>query len=141
MAKYKKVYLLNFGAKFGDELLNDIAKEVDAEESEQIILKVNLDLSKNPYLQCHDVVLKEKAILLGSDPYVVNLPGLPIACVFIVNEICAISGREPTIVFTSRNIAGEGYFSDFKFRRLYNLSYEKTVTREKFKNGCDDRSY
>ena len=129
------MYLLNFGAKFGEELLNEIAKNVDAKETEQVIMKVNLDLSKNPYLQCHDIVIREKSILLGEVPYVINLPGLPIACVFIVNEITAITGKEPTLVFTSRNIAGEGYFSEFKFRRLYNLGYEKTVTRERFKNG------
>lgn len=129
--------MINFGAKLTDEVLDSIKKEVNSDEIEQIMKKVNLDLSKNPYLQCHDVVLSQKKILMGDDPYVINLPGLPIACVFIANEIAAITGREPTIVFTSRNIAGEGYFSDFKFRRLFNLSYEKTVTREKFKNGED----
>jgi hypothetical protein len=137
VAHYKKIYLINFGAKLTDEVLDSIKKEVNSDEIEQIMKKVNLDLSKNPYLQCHDVVLSQKKILMGDDPYVINLPGLPIACVFIANEIAAITGREPTIVFTSRNIAGEGYFSDFKFRRLFNLSYEKTVTREKFKNGED----
>ena len=137
MAHYEKVYLINFGAKLSDEVLDSIKKEVSSDEVEQVMKKVNLDLSKNPYLQCHDVVMSQKKILTGEDPYVVNLPGLPIACVFIINEITAITGREPTIVFTSRNIAGEGYFSDFKFRRLFNLSYEKTVTREKFKNGED----
>jgi len=137
VAHYAKVYLLNFGAKLSDEVLDAVKTEVDADSIEQVIKKVNLDLSKNPYLQCHDVVLSQKKILMGEDPFVVNLPGLPIACVFIANEITALTGREPTIIFTSRNIAGEGYFSDFKFRRLFNLSYEKTVTREKFKNGED----
>lgn len=137
MAHYSKVYLINFGAKLSDEVLDSIKKEVDADEVEQVMKKVNLDLSKNPYLQCHDVVLSQKKTLMGEDPYVINLPGLPIACVFIINEITAITGREPTIVFTSRNIVDEGFFSDFKFKRLFNLSYEKTVTREKFKNGED----
>lgn len=135
MAKYQKVYLVNFGAKLTDEVLDNIRQEVDADEAEQIVRKVNLDLSKNPYLQCHDIVMSVKDVLLGEYPYVVNLPGLPIACVFLINEITAIGGSEPTIVFTSRNIAGEGFFTDFKFRRLFNLNYEKTVTREKFKNG------
>jgi len=137
VAHYSKVYLINFGAKLSDEVLDSIKKEVDADEVEQVMKKVNLDLSKNPYLQCHDVVLSQKKTLMGEDPYVINLPGLPIACVFIINEITAITGREPTIVFTSRNIVDEGFFSDFKFKRLFNLSYEKTVTREKFKNGED----
>lgn len=135
MAHYEKMYLLNFGAKLSEEAVENIRKEVDSEKIEQIIKKVNLDLSKNPYLQCHDVVYSQKSILLNDCPCVINLPGLPIACVFIVNEITALTGHEPTIVFTSRNISGEGYFSDFKFRRLFNLSYEKTVTREKFKNN------
>lgn len=135
MAKYKKIYLVNFGAKLTDEVLENIKQEVDAEESEQVIRKVNLDLSKNPYFQCHDIVMSVKDILLGDDPFVINIPGLPVACVFIVNEITALTGYEPTIVFTSRNIAGEGFFTDFRFRRLFNLNYEKTVTREKFKNG------
>jgi hypothetical protein len=137
VSHYSKVYLLNFGAKLCDEVLESIKSEVGADEVEQVIKKVNLDLSKNPYLQCHDLVISQKKILMGEEPFVVNLPGLPIACVFIVNEITALTGREPTIIFTSRNIAGEGYFSDFKFKRLFNLSYEKTVTREKFKNGED----
>jgi hypothetical protein len=129
------VNLLNFGAKLNEEVLENIKKEVDADDIEQIMTKVNLDLSKNPYIQCHDIVNSVKEYILSDTPFVVNLPGLPIACVFIVNEITALSGAEPIIVFTSRNIAGEGYFSDFRFRRLFNLSYEKTVTREKFKNG------
>jgi hypothetical protein len=137
VAKFERVYLLNFGARLNDEVLEAVKKEVDADDIEQIMRKVNLDLSKNPYLQCHDIVLSQKKYLMSEFPFVINLPGLPIACAFIANEIAAITGREPTIVFTSRNIAGEGYFSDFRFRRLFNLSYEKTVTREKFKNGED----
>jgi len=137
VAKFEKVYLLNFGARLSDEVQESIKSEVDAESIDQVMKKVNLDLSKNPYLQCHDIVLSQKKYLLSESPCVVNLPGLPIACVFIANEIAAITGREPTVVFTSRNIAGEGFFSDFRFRRLFNLSYEKTVTREKFKNGED----
>lgn len=132
---HEKVYLLNFGAKLRDEVLKSIEEEVDAKTCEQIMVKVNLDLSKNPYLQCHDIVVKQKKYILSDQPFVVNLPGLPIACVFIINEISAIRGREPTIIFTSRNIAGEGFFSDFKYRRIFDLSYEKTVTRERFKNG------
>lgn len=135
MATYTKVYILNFGAKFDEDVKEAIRQQVDAAEVEQVMKKVNLDLSKNPYLQCHNIVLSQKDILLGDDPYVVNLPGLPIACVFLINEITAITGNEPTVIFTSRNIAEEGFFSSFKFKRLFNLSYEKTVTREKFKNG------
>jgi hypothetical protein len=139
VAQYEKMYLLNFGAKLSDEAVEEIKKEVGADSIEQVMKKVNLDLSKNPYLQCHDIVMSQKKYLLGDCPCVINLPGLPIACVFIANEIAALTGHEPTIVFTSRNISGEGYFSDFKFRRLFNLSYEKTVTRERFKNG-DERT-
>lgn len=135
MPKYKKVNLLNFGAKLNEEVLEKIKEETNSQDIHQEIIKVNLDLSKNPYLQCHDVVYSVLDMLTSGEPFVVNLPGLPIACTFIVNEITAITGKEPTIVFTSRNIAGEGYFSEFKYKRLFNLSYEKTVTREKFKNG------
>lgn len=135
MSNYRRVNLLNFGAKLNDDVLEKIKEETKAEDIHQKMIKVNLDLSRNPYIQCHDIVEAQKDYLLSDDPFVVNLPGLPVACVFILNEISAITGTEPTIVFTSRNIAGEGYFSEFKFRRLFNLSYEKTVTREKFKNG------
>lgn len=135
MEQYEKVYLVNFGAKLADDAVENIRKEVGANSIEQILKKVNLDLSKNPYIQCHDIVMSQKSYLLGEFPCVINLPGLPIACVFIVNEIAAITGHEPTIVFTSRNISGEGYFSDFKFKRMFNLQYERTVTRERFKNG------
>lgn len=135
MAKFNKMYLINFGARLSDEVLEAIKAEVDSASIEQIMQKVNLDLSKNPYLQCHDIVLNQKEYLLSRDPCVINLPGLPIACSFICNELTAITGREPTIVFTSRNIANEGFFSEFQFRRLFNLNFEKTVTREKFKNN------
>jgi len=135
VAKYEKVYLLNFGARLSEEVEESVRTKVEADSIEQIMKKVNLDLSKNPYLQCHDIVTSQKRYLLSENPCVVNLPGLPIACVFIVNEITAITGREPTIIFTSRNIAGEGFFSEFKFKRIFNLNYEKTVSREKFKNG------
>lgn len=138
MANYEKVYLLNFGARLSEEVEESIKAEVGADDIDQIMKKVNLDLSRNPYLQCHDIVASQKKYLLSESPCVINLPGLPVACIFIVNEITAITGREPTVVFTSRNIAGEGFFSEFKFRRLFNLSYEKTVTREKFKSGEND---
>lgn len=138
MSKFNKVFLINFGARLNNDVLEAIKTEVDSDEIEQVMQKVNLDLSKNPYLQCHDIVLNQKSHLLNGDPCVINLPGLPIACVFITNEITAITGREPTIVFTSRNIANEGFFSEFQFKRLFNLSLEKTVTREKFKNGNND---
>lgn len=134
---YKNVNLINFGAKLNEEVLEKIKQEVNAENITQKIIKVNLDLSKNPYIQCHDIVMGIKNIILSDDPFVVNLPGLPIACVFLINEITAITGYEPTIVYTSRDIVGNGYFSDFKFRRLFNLNYEKTITREKFKSGGD----
>jgi len=134
---HEKVYLLNFGAKLSDEVLRNIEKEVSAKICEQIMIKVNLDLSKNPYLQCHDIVAKQKIYILGDFPFVVNLPGLPIACIFIINEISALKGREPIIVYTSRNIAKEGFFSEFKFKRIFDLSYEKTVTRERFKGGSE----
>ena len=132
---HEKVYLLNFGAKLSNEVLKNIEEEIGAFTCDQIMIKVNLDLSKNPYLQCHDIVSKQKKYILSDFPFVINLPGLPIACIFIINEISALKGREPIIVFTSRNIAGEGFFSEFKFRRMFDLSYEKTVTREHFKSG------
>jgi len=135
VSSYKNVNLINFGANLNDDVLEDIRKEVQADTINLRVAKVNLDLNKNPYIQCHDIVERQKDLLLSGDPFIINLPGLPIACVFIVNEITAIAGREPTVLFTSRNISRDGYFSEFKFRRLFNLSYEKTVTREKFKNG------
>lgn len=135
MSSHEKMYLVNFGAKLSDEVLEAVKNEVKAETIEQIIKKVNLDLSKNPYLQIHDVVFSVKKYLLDDYPSVINLPGLPIACVFIVNEIEALTGKPPVIVFTSRDISKEGYFSDFKFKRLFSLNYERTATRERFKNG------
>lgn len=136
MPSYNRVNLLNFGAKLNDDVLEKVKNEIGAEDINQKMVKVNLDLSRNPYIQCHDIVEAQKDYLLSDHPFVINLPGLPIACVFVINEITAITGSEPTIIFTSRNIAEEGYFSEFKFRRLFNLSYEKTVTREKFKNSA-----
>jgi hypothetical protein len=135
VSQHEKMYLVNFGAKLSDEVLEDVKNDVNANSIEQIIKKVNLDLSKNPYLQIHDVVFSVKKYLLDDCPYVINLPGLPIACVFIVNEIEALTGKPPVIVFTSRDISKEGYFSDFKFKRLFSLNYERTATRERFKNG------
>lgn len=136
MSSHEKMYLVNFGAKLSDDVLEAVKNDVNANCIEQIIKKVNLDLSKNPYLQIHDVIFSVKKYLLEGCPIVINLPGLPIACVFIVNEITALTGREPTIIFTSRDISKDGYFSDFKFKRLFSLSYEKNCTREKFKNNC-----
>lgn len=135
MSEYDRVYLVNFGAKLTDNTCEDIKKEVKANSIEQIMVKVNLDLSKNPYFQCHEIVKRVQKYLLSEFPFVINLPGLPIAGVFIANEIAAITGHEPTVVFTSRDISGDGYFSEFKFKRMFNLSYERNVTRERFKNG------
>lgn len=135
MSEYKKVYLVNFGAKLTDGTCDSIRDEVKADSIEQVMAKVNLDLSKNPYFQCHEIVKKVQQYLLSEFPFVINLPGLPIAGVFIANEIAAITGHEPTVVFTSRDISNDGYFSEFKFKRMFNLSYERNVTRERFKNG------
>lgn len=135
MSQYDKVFLINFGAVLSDSTCDDIKKEVDANEIEQIMIKVNLDLSKNPYFQCHEIIKKHQEYFLSKNPFVINLPGLPIACVFLVNEIAALASHDPTIVFTSRDISKDGFFSEFKFKRLFNLSYERNVTREKFKNG------
>jgi hypothetical protein len=133
--QYEKIYLINFGAKLNNSVCEEIAKELKSNVVEQIMIKVNLDLSKNPYFQCHEIIKYNKKYFLEEVPFVVNLPGLPIAGVFICNEISAITSHEPTILFTSRDISQDGFFSEFKFKRMFNLSYEKNVTREKFKNG------
>jgi hypothetical protein len=135
VGEYEKMYLINFGARLSDNACKDIKEEVKAEAIEQVMVKVNLDLSKNPYFQCHEIVKKVHKHLLDEYPFVINLPGLPIAGVFITNEIAAITGHEATVVFTSRDISNNGYFSEFKFKRMFNLSYERNVTRERFKNG------
>jgi hypothetical protein len=133
--QYEKIYLINFGAKLNDSVCEEVAKELKSKEIEQVMIKVNLDLSKNPYFQCHEIVKNHQKYFLENIPFVVNLPGLPIAVVFLVNEITAITSHEPTIIFTSRDISQDGFFSEFKFKRMFNLSYEKNVTREHFKNG------
>ena len=138
MSSHEKMYLVNFGAKLSDEVLEAVRTDVKAETIEQIIKKVNLDLSKNPYLQIHDCIFSVKKYLLGACPVVINLPGLPIAVAFICNEIEALTGKPPVIVFTSRDVSKEGYFSDFKFKRLFSLSYERVSTRERWKNNCED---
>lgn len=140
MSSHEKMYLVNFGAKLSDDVLEAIRNDVNANTIEQVIKKVNLDLSKNPYLQIHDVVFSVKKYLLEDIPCVINLPGLPLAVAFILNEIEALTGKSPVIVFTSRDISKEGYFSDFKFKRLFSLNYERVATRERFKNNCIDDS-
>lgn len=133
----KKVNLINFGAILKDHVIKDIQKEHDI-EVEQIVVKASLNLKKrSTYIQVHDLVENNIDRFFEKDYFIINLPGLPIFSAFLITEIHSLTGRFPIVVECIKDFSNDGIFTDYKFKRLYDLDRERTQSRENFKNFKD----
>jgi len=132
----EKVYLLNFGAELSESIIEDIKKKENILELEQIRIKRSLNLKKHSiYIQVHDIVEEFKDYFTSKHPVIINLPGLPIYAACLITEISALTGKLPIIVECVKDYDSDGVFSDFKFKRLYNLDRERAYSRESYKSG------
>lgn len=130
-----KVNLLNFGATLKDNVIEDIEKEHDI-EVEQLSIKASLNLKKrSTYIQVHDIIEDNLERFFEKDYFIVNLPGLPIFAAFLISEIHGLTGKFPIVVECIKDYSNDGIFTDYKFKRLYDLDRERTQSRENFKNS------
>jgi len=132
----KKVNLINFGAN----LHEDIIKSIEEDQGiiiEQILVKgTSLNLKKHSTaIQVHDLIESNKEHFLNVDDFIINLPGLPIFAAMLISEIHALTGKFPKIVECIKDYENEGMFSSFKYKRLYDLDRERTVSRENYKKN------
>ena len=139
----KKVNLVNFGSELKDDLIKEMEKQYDIEVN-QVCIKASLNLKKrSTYIQVHDIIRDNMQLFLQNSHFIINLPGLPIFSAFLITEIHALTGKFPIIVECLKDYSGEGIFSDYRFKRLYDLDRERTQSRESYKNsksGCSDRN-
>lgn len=130
----KRVNLINFGAFLKEGIVKDIEESNNIEVNQIMIKGTSLNLKKHStMIQIHDLVAENKKLFIEADDFIVNLPGLPIFAAMVIVEIHALTGKFAKIVECTKDYSNEGMFSDFKYKRLYDLDRERTVSRENYK--------
>lgn len=125
------LYILNFGRKLSDNIVKQITEETKAIVSEEQI-KVNINLSKNIYIQVVDIINSiSKDLLAGDKKICVNLPGLPLAAVYLITELHARMGYFPLVLELYRDHKENPVFSNFKLKKIVDLEFERAVSRSK----------
>jgi len=128
----KTVNLINFGAFLKEDIINAIGEEHSIFVKQINIKNTSLNLKKHStFIQVHDLVEQNKDYF--SEDFIVNLPGLPIFAAMLIAEIHGLTGAFPKIVECVKDYSQEGMFSEFKYKRLYNLDRERTQSRENYK--------
>ncbi len=134
MEQKKKVKLINFGAELQNSVLVSI-EEGHELEIDQVRIKASLDLKKHStYIQVHSLIERNRDLFFENDFFIINLPGLPIFSAMLITEIHALTGKFPVILECIKDFSQDGIFSSYKYKRLYDLSRERTQSRENFKN-------
>lgn len=130
----KQVNLINFGTELNETVIKAIEEEYKI-AIEQHMVRASLNLKKNStFIQVHDIINKNKNLFCENEFFIINLPGLPIYSAFLITEINALTGRFPVIVECIKDYSNEGIFSQYKFKRLYDLDRERTQSRENYKS-------
>lgn len=130
----KQVNLINFGTELNKVVLDAIETEYKV-SIEQHMIRASLNLKKNStFIQVHDIINKNRGLFCENEFFIVNLPGLPIYAAFLITEIHALTGKFPIVVECVKDYSGEGIFSQYKFKRLYDLDRERTQSRENYKS-------
>lgn len=129
-----KINLINFGTELNDAIISSIEVEYKIKINQHMV-RASLNLKKNSsYIQVHDVILNNRE-LFSNEFFIINLPGLPIYAAFLIAEIHALTGKFPVVVECIKDYSNDGIFSQYKFKRLYDLDRERTQSRENYK-GC-----
>jgi len=125
----EKQVILNFGVPLTDNLKKEISSILNKSVEEKHFV-VGINMKKNIFIQCVDIVDKVDTDNLPTD-YVVNLPGLPIAAVYLCTELEARTGVKPAILELHREKDERGIVSDFHFGKIRNLELEAHFSRKK----------
>jgi hypothetical protein len=122
------VNLVNFGSKLSDNIIQDIEAEQKLKIT-QIVIPFSMNLKKHSIaIQVHDIFERNKSSFIECDDVIINLPGLPIGVCFVIIEAYALLGALPKIVECIKDFE-DGLFTQFKYKRIYNLDLEKTSSR------------
>ena len=133
----KKAYLINFDKPLPEKVIEEVEKNYeDIDELIVVNKKVTIDLrKKNIYIQCIDIrrsIEKEYPTIFTEDnAIIVNPPGFAIAAIYLINEIEARLKTKPYILELIKNKDSNHLFSQFEFRRVLSLEYNKNVSRTK----------
>jgi hypothetical protein len=136
------VYLINFDKPLTENIIDEIKNSYkDIEEVEVIDKKVSIKLHKSIYIQCVDIRKKleteHEGIFSGEYPVVINLPGLSLAAVYLVNEIESILRTKPKILELIKERTNDNLFSSFSFRRIFDLDYNLNISRNNIKKESE----
>ena len=130
----KKVYLINFGSDLSENIIKQI-EEKNSLEIEEVRIKASLNLRKHStMIQIHDLVSANRKYFTGEEKFIVNLPGLPIFSAFLITEIHALTGDFPVVLECVKEYDGGNVFSNYVYKRLYDLSRERQQSRENYKS-------
>ena len=124
--KREPLFILNFNDRLDEVLKEEIAATLGREVIEKRI-RIAINSQKLAYPQ---VLVAMDAVDLKNlpDEVVVNLPRLPIAAVYIVNEFYARTGTYPLIIELIRDFTNP---SVRRFCMLRNLELEVEATRRR----------
>jgi hypothetical protein len=131
----KKAYLINFDHPFPDTVITKLKEEHP--EIENLILiekRILINWQLQPYKQCisirRSLENQYPDIFSGLYPVIVNLPGLSLAAVYLINEIEGKLRSKPQILEMIKHKASpDDLFPKFEFRRVLNLELNKNVTK------------
>lgn len=129
MKHRSKLTVLNFGALLSPELVEQMEEELDRKVEDRRI-RLSINAVKFTYPQVLRAMDSIDLSSLSTDT-VLNLPKLPIAAAYIVNEFFARTGIHPTILELIRD---QNELDVRRFGTLRNLELEISATRSRRRN-------
>lgn len=127
----RKLYILNFGRKLSDQIVNDIKNRYKT-SVEELHIKVNINLKKNIYIQVVDIINDiDKSVFNSNNKIVINPCGLPFVAMCLLVELHARMGIFPLVLELFRDKSEDPLFNDFRLRRIIDLERERQVSRSK----------
>lgn len=136
-------YLINFDKPLPENVIEEVRLTYrDIDELVVIDKQITIKLHKPIYIQCVDVrkELQEEYedIFSMESVVIVNLPGFSMAAVYLINEIEAVLHHKPFILELIKKKTSNTLFNNFEFRRIFNLEYNKHISRT---NSSIDSGY
>jgi len=127
----RTIYVINFGRKLNDLIVKDLEAKYKTVVIEELV-KVNLNLSKNLYVQIIDIINDlPKDLIDGSKKICINFPGLPIAAAYILVELHAKLGFFPLAIELYRTREEDPIFNNWQLKKITDLEYERSRSRSK----------
>ena len=130
-ADQRTIYVINFGRKLNDLIIKDLEAKYKTVVIEELV-KVNLNLSKNLYVQIVDIINElPKDLIDGRKKICINFPGLPIAAAYILVELHAKLGFFPLAIELFRTREEDPIFNNWQLKKITDLEYERSRSRSK----------